>query len=98
PMGTLGAVYCRERAVIASTWSLIKHPTDTELTAALKGYPCDRPCQAYPAGLTRSDDVGRLLPNHVLETRSWKARRYWPTEDGSGVGVAPESEFSTIAE
>lgn len=98
PMGTLGAVYAREHPAIASTWSLIKQPSDADLSSALKDYPCDRPCQAYPAGLTRADDVARLLPNHTLETRPWIARRYWPTAEEVGTSADPKRELVTVAE
>lgn len=81
PMGSLATVYSKESPIIASTWSLIKNPNNTELYSALKGYPCNEPCKYYPAGLTRSDDVARLLPNFHLDLNRWRAARHWPKVD-----------------
>lgn len=78
PLGALAAVYSLDHPVIASTWSLIKNPSDEYLRAALKDPICTLACQSYPAGLTRTDDVARLLPNFALHTNTWRVQRHWP--------------------
>jgi hypothetical protein len=39
--------------------------------------------QSYPGGLTSDPAIGRILPNHVLDTSTWSTSRHWPTADMS---------------
>ena len=78
PCGSLSAVYCSMREMVASTVAVIPYDGDTvELTdlVRLVGIP---ESSMYPLNLTPRKNVWRLLPNHFLDLRQWEAVRHWP--------------------
>jgi hypothetical protein len=69
-------VYAPERAAVASTHNPIPGlERDRELSAVIDPLRTD----AYFAlGLTAFRGLAKLLPNHVLDLETFRARRHWP--------------------
>lgn len=79
--GTLAAVYSEEAQLVASTTSagaaaLGEQPSVKE---SRERYRRGRSNSFWPAGLTSDARFARLLPNHRLDLRSWRAVRCWPS-------------------
>lgn len=95
PAGTLAAVWCGQRSRVASTAGLLccDEPDQEFLRRPLAEYPCDRPDQFFPAGLTAVPGVARLLPNHYLDLAAWRVERHYPSP---GMDVVPEDETARL--
>jgi hypothetical protein len=80
PCGSLPAVYCPSRNIVASTPSLVPYDGETpdhdELIASL-GLPGR--ASMCPLGLTPRIGVLQLLPNHYLDLDDGRSVRHWPT-------------------
>jgi hypothetical protein len=80
PCGMLAAVFCPEQGIVASTLNLIPDSEGTredhEIARVIGGLERDG---WYPFGLTPRCGIERLLPNHYLDLRTWRAVRHWPT-------------------
>jgi hypothetical protein len=99
PCGSLSAVYCAHRRMIASTPSLIPYDEQsrdrTELTLAI-GIPYTD--GMYPLDMTPRHGVGRVLPNHYLDLRGWRTVRHWPKQPLQAVASVEETvtEIATL--
>ncbi len=79
PCGSLSAVYCAHRRIVASTSNLIpydEHSRDRMELARAIGIPYTE--SMYPFTLTPRHGVDRILPNHYLDLRDWRTKRHWP--------------------
>lgn len=77
--GSLSALYSEERRCISSNIFLIPEPNssrDNRKYADRFDIPASD-CM-FPVGMTPRTDIERLLPNHYLDLKKWKAVRYWP--------------------
>ena len=88
--GTLSAVYSPESFCVASTCTLMPagavSDEDTDLLESMW-----RSKESFlPFGLTPRRGVKRLLPNHVLDLRSFAPSRDWPPTGRSASRAAPE--------
>lgn len=92
--GTLGAVHHTERAVVASTTSLLQAVLDGPgyTRPAPHSFPADRENQFFPGGLTHVPWARRLLPNHHLDLGRWAVERHWPA---AGIDPVGELELAT---
>ena len=80
PGGTLALTYCSAKKRAGSTISLLlsdepDHPVWLQSTGE---FPDDRSDQFYPAGLTPSSGINRVMPNHYLDLENWKSVRHYP--------------------
>ncbi len=90
PLGSLALVYALDRQEVAATTTLLGSTAGYGrpwLAAGMEAYPGQN--QYYPAGLTGDPRIGRLLPGHYLDLRTWTPVRHWPTPDFRSSG--PES-------
>jgi len=80
--GTLAAVYRPGTRRVASTVSmaLFDEPDHPVFARPLDAFPAAAPNQYFPAGLTATPEISRLLPNHYLDLASWEAVRHHPRE------------------
>lgn len=82
PMGSLGALFCAPRRIVASSPFLIPSIQGcgdrVDLVDAL-GIPGSQ--RVYPFGLTPRESVDYVMPNHYLDLERWQVVRHWPTED-----------------
>ena len=76
--GSLSMVYSEVLTCVASTTSVLPRSAETEDLVEdmqLVGIPG---VGMYPLHLTQRRNVLRLLPNHVLDLRTWGVQRHWP--------------------
>ena len=86
PCGSLATVFCPAQKIVASTPSLIPYVNGQDDNHELiRSIVVPSKDTYYPFGLTPRYSVERLLPNHFLDLRSWKAVRHWPVGDLSPV-------------
>ncbi len=80
PAGSLATVWCPRRQRIASTTSLLllDEPDHPMFRIGPSEFPRNRHDLFYPAGLTAAAGVRRLITNHFLDLRTWKATRHYP--------------------
>jgi hypothetical protein len=77
--GALGAVYCTDRQVIASTPTLVPISLDTAHDIGLSQQIRVSSTNHYFAfGTTPRKGVRRLLPNHYLDLSRLETIRHWP--------------------
>jgi len=96
--GSLAAVYCEDRQVVASSCNLIPHNEDLKKNVDLVrsfGFPSRD--GYFPFGLTPWFRITRLLPNHYLDLRSWTAVRHWPNGSWTGSSEHTEKAVESIA-
>ena len=82
PTGSLSAVYCPSQEMVAATPSLVPYTDETrDNDALIEGMAILERNGFYPFGLTPRHGIERLLPNHYLDLRTWRAHRFWPRGD-----------------
>jgi len=79
PFGSLAAVYAVEGDAVASTATLLVD--QRELLRHYERMQREPGFKYFPAGLTASPRVRRLMPNHYLDLDHWSVVRHWPTAD-----------------
>lgn len=80
--GSLAVVYSSIAHTVASTNMLIPYVEGTEDNDPLiddVGIPHQN--KYFPFGLSPRRNIGRLLPNHYLDLKSWETIRHWPIRD-----------------
>jgi len=82
PVGSLAAVWCRERRRIASTTSLLLHdePTHPLFRRGRREFPASRPSLYFPADLTAVPEIHRVTVNHYLDLRTLEQTRHYPVK------------------
>jgi hypothetical protein len=98
PCGSLGAVFCAARRIVASSTNLIPYSARTgdnqPLISAL-GLPGK---DAYfPFGLTPRRGIERLLTNHILDLTTWETSRHWPRPGELSLRREPGGAVAEIA-
>ncbi|MCP9928007.1 hypothetical protein [Cyanobium sp. CH-040] len=77
--GSLSMLYSRRHAMAASTVGLFPDDgEDDDAIELIEAIDVGRRNGCFPFGLTPRRSIRRLLPNHLLNLDTWKARRHWP--------------------
>ncbi len=77
---SLSAVYRTDRAVAGSTPTAVHLDGLESFVERCQAEPELGANKFFPAGLTRTDETRRLLPNFVMELSASRAGRRWPTK------------------
>lgn len=96
PCGTLSAVYCPDRQMVASTATLLNWANWSSYAQRKSREPVLRPNQFWPAGLTSDPEIARLLPNHYLDLQSFQAVRHWPRSPVAVLEAEDERLLSVV--
>ncbi|MGD8310067.1 MAG: hypothetical protein PVG98_11560 [Chromatiales bacterium] len=77
PGGTLACVYARDAKIAGATNTAVEWALQDARFRPASDLGELATNQFYPAGLTRSPGIRRVLPNHFLDLDRWETRRHW---------------------
>ena len=96
--GSLAAVYCEDRQVLASSCHLIPQIDGLQRNVALiQALGISHRDGYFPFGLTPWSRISRLLPNHYLDLSGWTTGRHWPKSSWANSAGHPEEAVRDIA-
>ncbi|GLK15616.1 hypothetical protein [Herbiconiux flava] len=90
PSASLGVVFSEEESVIASTTSIVNWGRDDSFGEGRYSRRVLKKNQFFPSGATSDPAIGRVLPDHRLDTSTWAVDRHWP--------AAPLARFTKQSE
>ena len=86
PSGSIAAVYDPVTGVLASTTGLLPPGSkDAEHASLVDAFNIPQDDNFYAFGLTAHPQARRLLPNHMLDLRTFEETRFWPGRIGPDV-------------